>query len=86
MTTAVLSKHNIIKINRPRAGSRPRELEVEDFNIEELQPVRVNGDRLEVDSNQLEIGIVYPFIFLDTKMVLWKSEDNSVDIYQIVEE
>jgi len=85
MTTALLTKENIKKQARLRL--RSRELEVEDFNIgEEVQPVTVDGDRLEVDSGRLEIGQVYPFSFLDTKMVLWKSEDNTVDIYQVVEE
>ncbi len=85
MTTALLSKHNTRK--QVRLRFRLRELEIEDFDMgEEVQPVRVDGGRLKVDSSQLEIGRVYPFSFLDAKMVLWKSNDNTVDIYQIVEE
>lgn len=85
MTTTLLSKHSIRK--QARLGFRPRELEVEDFDVrEEVLPVRVDRGRLEIDSSQLEIGRVYPFSFLDAKMVLWKSEDATVDIYQVVEE
>jgi len=85
MTTALLRRPNI----RSREGitGRPKQLEVEDFDIiETVQPVSVDRDRLMVDSRQLDTGRVYQFSYLDSNMVLWKSPDNTVDIYQIVEE
>ena len=85
MTTAVMSKHRIKK--NGRLWVKPRELDVEDFLIaQEAEPLSISEDKLEIDSNRLEIGRVYTFDFLDEKMVLWKSEDNTIDVYQIVEE
>ena len=48
--------------------------------------VTVEGDSLEIDSTQLEVERVYPFDYLGTKMVLWKLPDNTIDIFQIIEE
>lgn len=83
MTIILLEKHNYRKVKG--FGGTPSE--VEDFVFELMetaQPVRVSEDKLEIDSNRLEIGQVYHFQYLDTDMVLWKSKDNTVDIFQVV--
>jgi hypothetical protein len=50
------------------------------------EPVTVEEDKLEIDSAALDIDKVYRFEYLDVKMVLWKSDDGTVDIYQVVED
>ena len=51
-----------------------------------VAPVVVEGDRLDVDSRKLEVNRVYEFEYLDVNMVLWKSPDSTIGIYQVVEE
>jgi len=48
-------------------------------------PVVVEGDRLDIDSGKLEVNRVYEFEYLDVNMVLWKSPDSTIGIYQVVE-
>ena len=85
MSSTLLDKVSTLK--QPRTKICPSQLEVDELITEaEQPPVVVDGDRLEVDSSRLECGRVYSFDYLDSEMVLWKSEDGSVDIYQIVEE
>ena len=84
MTTTLLLRQTIKRYTNPRP--RPKEFEVEDFDIEQVQPIRVYGDKLEIASSLMKIGRVYPLNYLGTKMVLWKSEDSTVDIFQIIEE
>jgi len=88
MTTNLKCRQNIpITKRATRTRSGPSEWEVEDLEtIWGTQPVCVDGDRLEIYSNRLETGRVYPFSYLDSKMVLWKAEDGSVDIYQVIAE
>lgn len=51
-----------------------------------IAPVVVEGDRLDIDSEKLEVNRVYEFEYLDVNMVLWKSPDSTIGIYQVVEE
>ena len=63
------------------------EVEIEDIvAIKPRRPVVVEGDKLEVDSAQLEAERVYSFNYLGVKMVLWKSPDNTIDLFQVIEE
>jgi hypothetical protein len=48
-------------------------------------PIKIEGDRLDIDSARLETDRVYRFEYLGAKMVLWKSPDGSVDIYQVID-
>lgn len=49
-------------------------------------PVRVENDKLEVDSALLDMGRVYSFEYLGSQMVLWKLPNGAVDLFEIVEE
>jgi len=49
-------------------------------------PVRVENDKLEIDSALLDTGRVYQFEYLGSQMVLWKCPDGAVDLFEIVEE
>ena len=61
-------------------------VEVEDIPaIRITHPVIVDGDKLEIDSAQLEIERVYSFDYLGVKMVLWKLPDNTIDLFQVIE-
>ena len=77
-------------LERPILGRKRNNVpttEVEDiFTVTPLYPVTVEGDRLEIDSAQLEIERVYSFNYLGVKMVLWKSPDGTIDLFQIIEE
>lgn len=62
-------------------------VDVEDIPaITVTHPVTVDGDRLEIDSAQLETERVYSFDYLGVKMVLWKLPDNTIDLFQVIEE
>lgn len=62
------------------------EAEIEDIEvIEPRSPVIVDGDKLEIESAQLEPERVYSFDYLGVKMVLWKSPDDTIDLFQIIE-
>jgi len=72
---------------RQRENIRWTEAETEDsMTIEPRRPVSVNGDKLEIDSAQLETERVYSFDYLGVRMVLWKLPDNTIDLFQIIEE
>jgi hypothetical protein len=72
---------------KQRENIRWTEAETEDFiTIEPRRPVIVNGDKLEIDSAQLETERVYSFNYLGVKMVLWKLPDGTIDLFQVVEE
>lgn len=49
-------------------------------------PVTVDGDKLEIDSAQLETAHVYSFDYVGVKMVLWKLPDGTIDLFQVIEE
>ncbi len=60
--------------------------EVEDISLIDITyPINVDGDKLEIDSAQLETERVYRFDYLGAKMVLWKSLDGTIDLFQIIE-
>ncbi len=62
------------------------EIDIEDIEvIEPRDPVIVDGDKLEIDSAQLEIERVYIFDYLGVKMALWKLPDSTIDLFQIIE-
>lgn len=48
-------------------------------------PVTVDDDKLEIDSNLLEVRKVYTFEFLDSQMVLWKQPNGDIDLYELIE-
>ena len=71
------------------------EAQVQDDIVEEIQtenifdakyPISVDGGSLDINSSFLDIARVYPFDYLDSKMVLWKQPDGAIDLYEIVEE
>ena len=63
------------------------EAEIEDIEvIQPRSPVIVDGDKLEIDSAQLEPERVYSFNYLGARMVLWKLPDNTIDLFQIIEQ
>ena len=63
------------------------EVDIEDIAVTRvIHPVIVNGDKLEIDSAQLETERVYSFDYLGVKMVLWKLPDGTIDLFQIIEE
>ena len=61
-------------------GPNPRTVE------RAIAPIAVKDNKLEIDSARLETDKVYRFEYLDTKMVLWKLPDGSIDLFQIIEE
>ena len=71
-----------------KTGMESAEANIRDYVAVELfrSAVTVRGDKLEIDSTQLEVERVYPFYYLGTKMVLWQSPDNTIDIFQVIEE
>lgn len=74
-----------------RRIARRQESKVPFINVEDIpvgrvtHPVIVDGDKLEIDSAQLETERVYIFDYLGVKMVLWKLPDNTIDLFQIIE-
>ena len=84
MSSRVLERTTL---SRQQREERWTEAEIEDIEIIKPHgPLIVSGDRLEIDSVQLEIERVYAFDYLGVKMVLWKLRDNSIDLFQIIEE
>lgn len=55
------------------------------LGADNIEPVRVEGDTLEVDSEALEPDRVYTFKYVGAKMVLWKMADGTIDIYQVID-
>lgn len=49
-------------------------------------PISVDGDNLEIESGLLDVGRVYEFEYLGTKMVLWKLPSGAIDLFEIIEE
>lgn len=49
-------------------------------------PVSIDGDNLEIESGLLDVGRVYEFEYLGTKMALWKLPSGEVDLFEIIEE
>jgi hypothetical protein len=76
------------QVSREETGLESAKAEIKDYVVATWfrPPVTVERDRLEVDSTQLEVERVYPFDYLGAKMVLWKLPDNTIDIFQIIEE
>ena len=64
------------------------EKNITDYIVTEMfEPeVIVKGNELEIDSTRLEVERVYHFEYLGVKMVLWKLPDETIDIFQILEE
>lgn len=84
MSSIVLER---TKLSRQKREVRWTEAEIEDIEvIEPRAPVIVDGDKLEIDSAQLEIERVYMFDYLGVKMVLWKLPDNTIDLFQVIKE
>lgn len=74
---------------REKTGVREREEVLESTEVDSIlgaivAPVVVEGDRLDIDSGKLEVNRVYEFEYLDVNMVLWKSPDSTIGIYQVV--
>jgi len=60
--------------------------EIEGEATVDLTPsVLVDGDRLEINSKLLDIGRVYTLQYLGSQMVLWKSPNGDIDLYEIIE-
>lgn len=76
------------QVSREETGLESAKADIKDYVVATLfrPAVTVEGDRLEIDSTQLEVERVYPFGYLGTKMVLWKLPDNTIDIFQVIEE
>lgn len=49
-------------------------------------PVIVDGDKLEIESALLDVGRIYEFEYLGTRMVLWKLSSGAIDLFEIIEE
>lgn len=81
MSSRVLERTTLSRQQREVRWIEAEDIEV----IKPCDPVIVDGDRLEVDSAQLEIERVYVFDYLGVKMVLWKLPDNTIDLFQIIE-
>ncbi len=75
---------------RRKTGVREMEMweptEVDSILGGSVSPIVVEGDRLDIDSRKLETNKVYEFEYLDVNMVLWKSPDSTIGIYQVIEE
>ncbi len=70
-----------------RQESKVLFIDVEDIPVTRVTyPINVDGDKLEIDSAELETERVYSFDYLGVKMVLWKLPDNTIDLFQIIEE
>lgn len=84
MSSRVLERTTL---SRQRKDVQWTEAEIEDteFVIKSRGPVIVDGDKLEIDSAQLETGRVYSFDYLGVNMVLWKLPDDTIDLFQIIE-
>ena len=54
--------------------------------VPQHRPVFVEGDKLEIESSQLDIDRVYPFEYLGSQMVLWKLPSGAIELFEIVEE
>ena len=73
-------------------GEEAREYEItaekEDTEHSSLlgSPIVVDGDRLEIESELLDVGRVHEFEYLGTKMVLWKLPSGAIDLFEIIEE
>lgn len=84
-TTKVLDRKAVVWL---KPSVELEEKNITDYIVTEVfQPeVIVKGNELEIDSTRLEVERVYPFDYLGVKMVLWKLPDETIDIFQIVEE
>ncbi len=60
--------------------------EVDSILSTSVKPITVEGDHLDINSGQLEVEKIYNFTYLDANMVLWKSSNNDINIYQIINE
>ena len=49
-------------------------------------PIVVDGDKLEIESTLLDVGRIYEFEYLGTRMVLWKLASGAIDLFEIIEE
>jgi len=49
-------------------------------------PIDVQGDKLVVDSAMLELEKVYEFNYLDAHMILWRTANNAIEMFQVIEE
>lgn len=49
-----------------------------------VSPIVVDGDKLEISSNLLDIGRVHLFEYLGSQMVLWKLPSGAIDLFEIV--
>ena len=49
-------------------------------------PIVVDGNKLEIDSGLLDVGRIYEFEYLGTRMVLWKLASGAIDLFEIIEE
>jgi hypothetical protein len=85
MSSKVLERPTLLKQQRVVRWAEAEE--IEDIPaIDVTYPINVDGDKLEIDSAQLEIGRVYSFNYLGVEMVLWKLPDGTIDLFQIIEE
>ena len=84
-TTRLLERK---QVSREETGLKSAKDDIKEYMFTTLfrPAVTVEGDSLEIDSTKLEVERVYPFDYLGTKMVLWKLPDNTIDIFQIIEE
>ncbi|MCJ7631391.1 hypothetical protein MUP77_03170 [Candidatus Bathyarchaeota archaeon] len=71
-----------------KMGTKSADARIGEYVATELfsPAVTVKGDSLEIDSTRLEVERVYPFDYLGVKLVLWKLSDNTIDIFQLIEE
>jgi hypothetical protein len=76
----------------PVWGEEGREPEIT-AEIEDIEhgyligsPIFVDGEKLEIESSILDVGRVYEFEYLGTKMVLWKLRNGAVDLFELIEE
>ena len=50
-----------------------------------LQPIRVDGHRLVIESELMEAWKVYSFVYLGTKMVAIKDGTGAINLYQEID-
>lgn len=48
------------------------------------KPIFMRGDKLEIQSEQMDIGITYRFNYLGVQMAAIKSAPGVIDIYQVM--
>ena len=51
-----------------------------------VQTIIVKGDKLQIDSTQLEVERVYRFKYLDINMIIWKLPDGTIELFRVSEE